>query len=315
MAKGRKEACCRRSLKRTGSTVPKTTEIRFGLQPLSSASKLAGGGALPVPLRAWERYRLHPDGKVHLRRMSADATDFCDDKQQARKILKHYREEIDEFTAKLAAENQRALLVVLQGMDASGKDGAVKKVFTGVNPQHCQVVSFKPPDREEREHDYLWRIFRALPEDGRIGVFNRSHYEDVVARQGRGEIPRKDALMRLRQIADVERAWVENGITIRKIFLHISRAEQARRFQKRLDNPAKHWKVDESDFDDRQHWPRFQRAYDEALARTTTREAPWYVLPADHKWYRDVAIAGIVLAALKQMNPRLPHPKLDIAKL
>lgn len=270
---------------------------------------------MSVLLRAWERYRLHPDIKPHLSRMPADAIDLCEDKEHARKILKQYREQINELAAILAAENQRALLVVLQGMDASGKDGAVKKVFTGVNPQHCQVVSFKPPDREECEHDYLWRIFRALPEDGKIGIFNRSHYEDVVARQGRGEIPRKEAAMRLRQIADVERAWVENGITIRKIFLHVSRDEQARRFQKRLDNPEKHWKVDESDFDDRQRWPRFQHAYEEALARTTTREAPWYILPADHKWYRDVAIAGIVLAALKAMSPHQPRPKLDVRKL
>jgi len=270
---------------------------------------------LSIPLRAWERYRLHPDTKPHLSRMPADATDLCEDKQQARKILKHYREQINELAAILAAENQRALLVVLQGMDASGKDGAVKKAFTGVNPQHCQVVSFKPPDREEREHDYLWRIFRALPEDGKIGVFNRSHYEDVVARQSRGEIPRKEAAMRLRQIADVERAWGENGITIRKVFLHISRDEQARRFQKRLDNPEKHWKIDASDFEDRELWPRFQRAYEEALARTSTREAAWYILPADHKWHRDLAVAGIVLGALKAMKPRLPGAKVSLKGL
>lgn len=270
---------------------------------------------MPIPLRAWERYRLKPGAIIRLDRMRADATYLCDAKDDARKALKQYREKINDLASVLAAENKRALLIVLQGMDAAGKDGAVKKVFTGVNPQHCQVVSFKPPDREELEHDYLWRIFRALPEDGKIGIFNRSHYEDVVARQGRGEIQRKEAAMRLRQIADIERAWVENGTTVRKIFLHVSRAEQDRRFQKRLDNPAKHWKVDESDFDDRRHWPRFQNAYEEALARTAARERPWYVIPADHKWYRDLAVAGIVLAALKFMAPRLPHPNLDVKKL
>lgn len=268
-----------------------------------------------IPLRAWERYRMEPGAAVRLSRLQADATDLCDGKQEARKQLKEYRQQIDELVAVLAAENQRALLIVLQGMDASGKDGAVKKVFTGVNPQHCRVVSFKPPDREEREHDFLWRIYRALPVDGEIGVFNRSQYEDVVACAGRGEIPHKEAAMRLRQIADVERAWVENGIAIRKIFLHISRAEQTRRFQKRLDNPDKHWKVDASDFADRKHWPRFQRAYEEALRRTSTGEAPWYVLPADHKWYRDVAVAGIVLGALKAMKPRLPRPRVDLKGL
>jgi PPK2 family polyphosphate:nucleotide phosphotransferase len=271
--------------------------------------------ALNIPLRAWERYRLNPGAQIRLARTQADATDLCDNKKEAHALLKQYRKQIDELLAELAAENKRALLVVLQGMDASGKDGAVKKVFTGVNPQHCHVVSFKPPDREEWEHDYLWRIYRALPSDGELGIFNRSQYEDVVARQGRGEIPRKEAHMRLRQIADVERVWAENGIAIRKIFLHISRAEQTGRFQKRLDNPGKHWKVDTSDFADRKHWPRFQNAYEEALPRTTTREAPWYILPADHKWYRDVAVAGIVLGALKAMKPRLPGPGLDISKL
>lgn len=242
--------------------------------------------------------------------METEATDLCADKKRARKQLKHYRKQIDNLAAVLAAENSRALLIVLQGMDASGKDGAVKRVFTGVNPQHCHVVSFKAPDREEREHDFLWRIYRALPVDGQLGVFNRSHYEDVVACAGRGELPRKGAAMRLRQIADVERAWVENGIAIRKIFLHISRTEQARRFQKRLDNPEKHWKIDESDFEDRQHWPRFQRAYEDALRKTSTREAPWYVIPADYKWYRDVAVAGIVLGALQAMRPQLPRPQI-----
>lgn len=264
-----------------------------------------------IPLKAWERYRVHPGATLRLARMQADATDLCAGKKDARKQLKHYRTQIDELTAVLAAGNQRALLIVLQGMDASGKDGAVKKVFTGVNPQHCHVVSFKAPDREEREHDFLWRIYRALPVDGQVGIFNRSHYEDVVACAGRGEIPHKQAAMRLRQIADVERAWVENGIAIRKIFLHISRGEQTRRFQKRLDNPDKHWKVDASDFADRKHWPRFQRAYEEALRKTSTREAPWYVIPADHKWYRDVAVAGIVLGALRAMKPQLPRPRIE----
>lgn len=268
-----------------------------------------------IPPRAWERYRIEPGETVHLERMPADATDLCAGKQDARKQLKHYRKRIDELAAVLAAENQRALLIVLQGMDASGKDGAVKRVFTGVNPQHCHVVSFKAPDREEREHDFLWRIYRALPADGQLGVFNRSQYEDVVACAGRGEMPHKEAVMRLRQIADVERAWVENGIFIRKIFLHISRDEQERRFQKRLDNPDKHWKVDASDFADRRHWPRFQRAYEQALRKTSTREAPWYVLSANHKWYRDVAVAGIVLGALKAMKLRLPRPRIDRRQL
>lgn len=268
-----------------------------------------------VSLHAWERYRIEPGTKPHLARLSADATHLVADKDTARQQLKHYRKQIDELVARLAAENQRTLLIILQGMDASGKDGAVRKVFTGVNPQHCRVVSFKAPDHEALEHDYLWRVYRSLPANGELGVFNRSQYEDVVARQARGDISRKEGHTRLRQIADIERTWSENGMLLRKFFLHISQKEQADRFRKRLDNPEKHWKVDESDLDDRKHWSRFQHVYQEVLARTSTRYAPWYVLPADHKWYRDVALAGLVLGALKQMNPRVPQPRLNRKKL
>lgn len=267
-----------------------------------------------IPLDEWEQYRVVAGRRVRLSRLSTGATDLCGDKGSAPRALKGYRKQIDDLAAALAAENKRALLVVLQGMDASGKDGAVKKVFTGVNPQFCKVVSFKAPDREELEHDYLWRVYRALPAAGELGVFNRSQYEDVIARVARGDIPRKEALMRLRQIADVERAWTENGLVLRKFFLHISREEQTDRFRKRLENPDKHWKVEKSDFKDRERWPAFESIYEEALARTSTDRAPWYVIPADHKWYRDLAIAGIVLGALRQMKPRAPHPTLDRAR-
>ena len=267
-----------------------------------------------IALGHWEKYRVHTGRKVHLAHLAADATDYCPDKESGRRTLKDYRKQINELAAALAAENERALLVILQGMDASGKDGAVKKVFTGVNPQHCKVTSFKAPDREELEHDYLWRVYRAMPANGELGVFNRSQYEDVIARVARGGIPHSEGRMRLRQIADVERAWTENGLVIRKFFLHISREEQTARFRKRLDNPDKHWKVERSDFQDRKRWPEFQRIYEEVLARTSTGATPWYVIPADHKWYRDVAIAGIVLAALKAMKPRIPRPKLDMRR-
>jgi len=269
---------------------------------------------LAINLHNWESYRVGSEQKVRLARIAADTTQFCANKQDARELLKKYRKQIDELTAKLAAENKRSLLVILQGMDTAGKDGTVKKVFTGVNPQHCRVTSFKEPDREELEHDYLWRVYRALPVMGEIGVFNRSHYEDVIARQARGDIPRKEGLMRLSQIADVERMWAENGMVILKFFLHISREEQTERFQKRLANKKKHWKVEKSDFDDRKLWPTFQRVYEETLSRTSTSEAPWYIIPADHKWYRDVAVAGVVLGALKEMRPRLPMPKLDLSQ-
>jgi PPK2 family polyphosphate:nucleotide phosphotransferase len=210
----------------------------------------------------------------------------------------------------LAAEGKRSLLVILQGVDASGKDGAVRRVFTGVNPQHCKVVSFKEPDREELAHDYLWRIYRSMPAKGELGVFNRSQYEDVLVLQARGELSTKRAQTRLRQIADMERTWAENGTVIRKFFPHISRKQQGSRFAARLDNPEKRWKVEESDFADCKLWLKFMKAYEESLSRTSTTHAPWYIVPADHKWYRNLVVAGVVLSALRAMRPRVPEPKL-----
>jgi PPK2 family polyphosphate:nucleotide phosphotransferase len=266
---------------------------------------------MTIALAAWDRYLVQPGRRVRLDRLATGATSLCDDKKTARRELKHYRKQIDELLAALAAEQRRSLLLVLQGVDTSGKDGVIRKVFTGINPQHCRVVSFKEPDREERAHDYLWRIYRALPARGESGVFNRSHYEDVVAWQARGHLSRKDARIRLRQIAEIERTWTENQTVIRKCYLHISRKEQTARFKSRLENPGKHWKLAESDFRDRKLWPKFVSAYDEALSRTSAQHAPWYIIPADHKWYRDLAVAGIVLGALRDMQPRIPIPKLN----
>jgi PPK2 family polyphosphate:nucleotide phosphotransferase len=266
---------------------------------------------MTIALGNWGKYLVSAGNRVRLGKMATDSTDFCDDKKSARKELKDYRKQIDKLLATLAAESQRSLLIILQGMDASGKDGAVRKVFTGVNPQHCKVISFKEPDREERAHDYLWRIYRALPAKGELGIFNRSQYEDVIVWQARSGLSRKDALIRLRQIAEVEKTWAENDIVIRKCFLHISQKEQTARFKARLDNPQKHWKVEESDFKDRKLWPRFMSAYEEALSRTSAPHAPWYVIPADYKWYRDLVVAGVVLDALRDMRPRIPMPKLD----
>ena len=266
---------------------------------------------MKTSLRDWQNYIVKPGHKVRLAKVSADATEYCDQKSTARQQVKHYRKEIDHLLASLAAENRRSLLVILQGVDAAGKDGAVRRVFTGVNPQYCKVTSFKQPDREEQDHDYLWRVYRAMPAKGELAVFNRSHYEDVLVPQARGGLSRKEAHLRLRQISDIEQTWAENGTVIRKFFLHISRSEQTSRFKARLENPDKHWKVEKSDFSDRKLWPRFQAVYEELLSRTSTRAAPWYIVPADHKWYRDVVIAGVVLSALRSMQPRIPRPVLD----
>jgi PPK2 family polyphosphate:nucleotide phosphotransferase len=264
---------------------------------------------------AFNEYLVKPHSRVRLNQVPTDSTSLCPDKKTARKELKNRRRQIDELLARLAAEQKRSLLVILEGVDAAGKDGATRKVFTGVNPQHCKVVSFKEPDREESLHDYFWRIYRALPARGELGIFNRSHYEDAIVLEARGEMSKKDALVRLRQIADVERTWTENRIGVLKFFLHISRKEQTNRFKARLHNPEKHWKLQESDFTDRKLWPRFISAYEEALSHTSTSHAPWYIIPADHKWYRDLAIANIVHDVLQDMRPKIPRPKLNFHRL
>lgn len=265
---------------------------------------------MSVPLRQWEKYRVKPGAKVDLSQVTTSGCEVVKSKAEAHLALKQYRKKIDGLLRVLAAEGKHSLLLALQGVDASGKDGAVRRVFTGVNPQFCRVVSFKEPGGEELRHDYLWRIYRALPERGELVIFNRSHYEDALVPYARGTLARSDAQVRLRQIADIERIWTENGISVAKIFLHISYEEQARRFRSRLRNPAKHWKVEPSDFDDRRLWAKFQSIYEDILQRTSTSLAPWYVIPANHKWFRDVAVAGIALSVLRALHPRLPMPKL-----
>lgn len=272
---------------------------------------------LPDP-QLWETFRVPHNAKVHLSAIPTASTAHCADKPRARAILKQYRRQIGELAFALAAEKQRSLLIVLQGVDAAGKDGAIRHVFTGVNPQHCRVISFQEPDREESAHHFLWRIVRSLPERGQMAVFNRSQYEDILVGRARGQLSLADSRRRIREIVNFERAFFEtspqHATIVRKIFLHISPEEQTARFQSRLDTPEKHWKVKESDFADRKLWPRFQAAYEDILNRTNTACAPWYILPADHKWYRDTALAGIVLNALHSMNPQLPMPRLDPAK-
>lgn len=219
-----------------------------------------------------------------------------------------YRERLAELQNRLWAEGQRALLVVIQGMDAAGKDGTVKHVFEGMNPEAIHATAFKEPTSEELAHDFLWRIERALPRRGQIGVFNRSHYEDVVATRVRGTVPESVWRPRFRSIAEFERELVEEGTVVVKFFLHISKDEQKRRFEERLTIPSHRWKFSPSDLEDRKRWDGFQRAYAEAIASTSTEHAPWFIIPADHKWYRDWAVDVVLEETLREMDPHYPKP-------
>ncbi|MGZ8734220.1 MAG: polyphosphate kinase 2 family protein [Acidimicrobiia bacterium] len=223
--------------------------------------------------------------------------------------------ELQELVGELAilqnhlfAEAKQSLLVVLQGMDASGKDGTIRRVFTGVNPQGCDVSSFKAPSHDELAHDYLWRVHARCPRRGEIGIWNRSHYEDVVTVRVRGLIDDDRRKRRLGHVCNFEELLHDEGTTSLKLFLHISRDEQRRRLQKRLDDPEKRWKFDPSDLEAREEWNGYQAAYEEALTATSTKLAPWYVVPADSKWVRDVAVARLLVTTLREMRPQVPPP-------
>jgi PPK2 family polyphosphate:nucleotide phosphotransferase len=212
----------------------------------------------------------------------------------------------------LWAEQRRSVLLVLQGMDASGKDGTIRAVFSGVNPQGCRVTSFKAPAGEEVAHDYLWRVHEVCPARGEIGIFNRSHYEDVLAVRVRNLAPESVWRLRYRHIREFERMLVHEGTTLVKVFLHISFDEQRKRLQERVDNPEKRWKFRMGDLDDRAHWDAYRKAYEEAIVETSTSWAPWYVVPADRKWVRNVAVSQLLVDVLEAMAPRIPEPEQGI---
>jgi len=224
-------------------------------------------------------------------------------------------DELDELQERLYAEGTRSLLVVLQGMDTSGKGGTVRHVVTALNPAWVDVVAFKKPTEEELAHHFLWRIERQLPAPGDVKVFDRSHYEDVLVVRVHGLVPEQVWRRRYAEINDFERRVADAGTTIVKCMLHISRDEQEERLLARLDDPTKHWKFREGDIDERRHWDEYQRAYTDAIARCTTELAPWYVVPADRKWYRNWAIAHLLLETLRELDPHYPPSTLDVPRL
>ena len=237
------------------------------------------------------------------------------DRDEAEARLAKNLERIDELQYALYAEGERSLLIVLQGMDTSGKDGVIRKVMTAFNATGTRVTSFKVPTAEEAAHDFLWRIHNAAPARGQVGIFNRSHYEDVLVVRVHELVPEKVWSRRYDEINDFEEHLHVHGTRILKFFLHISREEQKERLLARLDEPDKHWKFNEGDLAERTHWKDYQQAYADVLAKCSTKIAPWYVVPADRKWYRDFAISEIVAEALGEMDPQPPKVRLDVKKL
>ena len=262
-----------------------------------------------------DTYRVHPKSSISLADIDPDDTGDVATKEEGKALLKVERKRIRDLQERLFAERRQSLLVILQATDTGGKDGTIKDVFKGVNPQGCRVWPFKEPTPEELDHDFLWRYHEKTPRDGLITIFNRSHYEDVLVVRVKDLVPKAVWSRRYDAINDFERMLTANGTRILKFYLHISKEEQRKRLQARLDDPEKHWKFSVGDLDDRARWTAYQRAFEDAINCCTTAEAPWYVIPANHKWYRNLAIARIVAGTLDEMDPQFPEPEADLTSV
>jgi PPK2 family polyphosphate:nucleotide phosphotransferase len=267
-------------------------------------------------VRRSERYRVAPGTVVRLAHWATDDADsYAGDKSTALKALERLRGELDRQQELLFADRRRALLIVLQGMDTSGKDGVIREIFRGANPQGVDVASFKVPTADEAAHDFLWRASARLPARGYIGIFNRSHYEDVVVTRVHHEIDRATWRRRYPEIVHFEETLAHEGTVVRKFFLHLAKGEQLERLQARLADPTKHWKFNERDLAERQYWRAYQTAYEQAITNTSTEAAPWYIIPADRRWYRDLVIAQILVATLAELHLRHPPLARGLRKL
>jgi PPK2 family polyphosphate:nucleotide phosphotransferase len=261
----------------------------------------------------FDRYRVLPGEEVDLADHDSSDTASYDD-AEAREELGGIVEQIAELQARLYAEDQRSVLVVVQGIDAAGKDSTVKHVFSGTNPQGVRVYTFKEPSNEEAAHDFLWRYHLHTPSQGMIHVFNRSHYEDVLVVRVKQLVEEKRWRSRYDSINDFERILVREGTTILKFFLHVSKDAQLGRFRERLERQDKHYKFSANDVRERRHWDAYQCAYEDAVNATSTPWAPWYVVPADHKWYRNLVVARTVAGTLEAIGPCWPEPEEDLER-
>ena len=263
-----------------------------------------------------DAYRIKPGQKVRLSKFDPNDTRlFKGDKAAAKKAIDKLTSELDPLQELLYAEHKHKVLVVVQGMDTAGKDGVIRKVFEGVNPSGVDVAAFKVPSPIEMDHDYLWRVHQVVPGKGQMVIFNRSHYEDVLVVRVHNIVPEDAWRKRYQQIADFERTLAEEGTTILKFYLHIDLDTQKERLQARIDDPNKHWKFNAGDLKERALWADYMKAYEDALEKTSTDVAPWYVVPANKKWYRDWVIASTLVETLKSLKMKYPENKDDLSKV
>lgn len=273
------------------------------------------GATDPPPDPDYPRYRVTPGTKLDLSKLDPDESEHYERRKDARDELEKQRLRIEELQARLYAEHKQSLLVVLQALDTGGKDGTIRSVFEGVNPQGCQVWSFKAPSAEELDHDFLWRYHQKAPPRGVITIFNRSHYEDVLVVRVKGLMPESVWRERYRMINDFEHLLTLNHTTVLKFYLHISKDEQKRRLESRLEDPGKGWKFSSNDLKERAFWDDYQLAFEDAISNCTTDYAPWYVVPANRKWYRNLVIARTIADTLEAMNPQVPMAEAGLDRV
>jgi PPK2 family polyphosphate:nucleotide phosphotransferase len=260
-------------------------------------------------------FRVDPGSSVKLHKIDPTYRDKHLDKVKAAAEIDRLSRQMRDLQYLLYAENRRSLLICLQAMDAAGKDGTIRHVFGAMNPQGTRVHGFKSPSVQEAEHDFLWRIHRQAPARGEVVIFNRSQYEDVLVVRVHGLVPQEVWKGRYGLINDFELNLVESGTHILKFFLHISPDEQLHRFKQRLDDPARHWKISEADYAERELWPEYRKAYEDVLRKTSTQHAPWFVIPADQKWFRNLAVSRIVVETLAGLGMKTPRPTVDIEEI
>jgi PPK2 family polyphosphate:nucleotide phosphotransferase len=258
---------------------------------------------------------IKPGTSVALKDYDPDDTGPYQSVEEAEPVLAEHLKELAKLQSLLYAENHRALLIVLQGMDTSGKDGTIRHVLSGMSPLGVQVKAFKAPNEEELAHDFLWRVHQVVPRQGYIGIFNRSHYEDVLVVRVHELVPRKVWKARYQQINDFEKMLVKNQVILLKFFLHISKDEQKQRLEQRLTDPARYWKFSLKDVEERRYWSAYRKAYEAALTECSTKWAPWHIVPANRKWYRNLVVAETLVQTLRDLDMKYPPPSIDLSQV
>ena len=261
------------------------------------------------------RFRVKPGSKVDLGKVDAGFKDKHESHEQALPQIEAYNQKLHDLQYLMYAEGKRSLLICLQGRDAAGKDGTINYVLSAMNPQGCLVTGFKVPSKEEAAHDFLWRYHKATPAKGQVAIFNRSHYEDVLVVRVHNLVPRQVWSKRYEHINNFEKLLYDNGTHILKFYLHIDAEEELERFKTRIDDPARHWKISDGDYAERPFWDAYSAAFEAALSKCSTKHAPWFIIPSNHKWFRNLAISRIVSEALESLNMKFPEPTVDINEI